>query len=83
MLRLAKSVVFSKVDDELVLLDERSGKYWMCNSAATPMLERLQNGCSSDELVEDMRAMFPHVDARSDVASFVSMALRVGLVVEQ
>jgi hypothetical protein len=83
MLRLATSVIFSKVDDELVLLDERSGKYWLCNSTATPMLERLQDGCSREELVEDMRAMFPEVDVRNDVSTFVAMALRVGLVVEQ
>lgn len=83
MLCLADSVTFTEVDDELVLLDQHSGKYWLCNVTATPMLQRLREGCTADDLVQHLHQVFPEVDAHRDVGSFLDMAVRAGLVIER
>lgn len=48
-LSLRRDVVVSEVDDGLVLLDERSGRYWHLNGTAGRMLKDMLDGHSPEE----------------------------------
>lgn len=48
-LSLRRDVVVSDVDDGLVLLDERTGRYWHLNGTAGRMLQNLLDGHSPEE----------------------------------
>ncbi|MGP4110156.1 lasso peptide biosynthesis PqqD family chaperone [Streptomyces sp. 4N509B] len=49
-LALGPDVVTTDVDDGLVLLDQRSGRYWQLNRTGAVALRRLLDGASLDEV---------------------------------
>lgn len=74
----------SMVDTEtgLVLLDERTGKYWQTNSTAAFVLHRLLDGEAIPDVVRSLRARYSVGAERAgaDVAAVVGRLRSAGLV---
>ncbi|WP_410820140.1 lasso peptide biosynthesis PqqD family chaperone [Micromonospora sp. 050-3] len=88
-LSLRRDVVLNEVDDGLVLLDERTGRYWHLNSTAEQMLRDLLAGHSPAETAHRLTAGSaggPPVDdefrnrVTADVQEFVNGLRRAKLV---
>ncbi|MBG6068121.1 lasso peptide biosynthesis PqqD family chaperone [Micromonospora ureilytica] len=88
-LSLRRDVVLNEVDDGLVLLDERTGRYWHLNGTAEQMLRELLAGHSPAETAHRLTAV-PANDApvddefrnrvTADVQAFVDGLVRAKLV---
>jgi Coenzyme PQQ synthesis protein D (PqqD) len=55
-LRLRADVSTVETDDGLVLLDERSGKYYRLNSSGAVVLRALVESGSTEDAVRELRA---------------------------
>ncbi|MCG3754331.1 MULTISPECIES: lasso peptide biosynthesis PqqD family chaperone [unclassified Amycolatopsis] len=70
------------VDDSVVLLDERKGRYWQLNSTAARILRELIAGGRPEDL-RDRLAASAGADremVEQDVRDFVQQLLSAGLV---
>lgn len=52
MITFPKSVMVSRLDDEIVLMDTEDGHYYSLNASATEMVEMLMNGTSRENSAE-------------------------------
>ena len=71
-----------RVDDEVVILDVTSGRYFTLNDVGGLIWDRLESDCSADDLVDAVVADFA-VDrnqAAEDVADLISELVDAGLV---
>jgi coenzyme PQQ synthesis protein D (PqqD) len=79
---LRADVSMVDTDTGLVLLDERSGKYWQTNSTAAFVLHRLLDGATMPEVVRMLHTRYA-VDAeraRTDVAAVVGRLRSADLI---
>lgn len=72
-------IAVEKFDDEAVILDLRSGKYFSLSQSATLVLEEVLNGVAVENLIE----YFLDVDfaTQDDVDSFIELTLSHDLIV--
>lgn len=56
---LAPHVTLAETEHGMVLLDERSGRYWQANRTAAAVLRALRDGHSTDRIVADLCDRFP------------------------
>ncbi|SDP57031.1 lasso peptide biosynthesis PqqD family chaperone [Lentzea jiangxiensis] len=72
-LRPRTQVSMTRAEDGMVVLDERTGRYWQLNSTAAYVLERLTAGDTADQIAERIAASagVDVADVRSDVDVFV------------
>ena len=70
-------------DDGLVLLDERSGKYYQLNSSGAVVLRALVESGSTEDAVRELCERFPSQTNRiaADVAAVIEHLRAVGLIV--
>lgn len=80
---LGPDVTAADVDDGLVLLDERSGRYWQLNRAGAATLRLLLDGSSPDEAARTLTRDTPGAAgrARTDVQKLVASLVEARLVV--
>lgn len=60
-MRLRPEIATTDTDDGVVMLDERSGRYWQLNRTATLMLHALLRGAPPERIAEDL-ATRHHID---------------------
>lgn len=62
-----------QVDDETVILDLSSGRYFALNTVGTFIWDRLENECSEEELVDAVVERFEidRVNAAKDAAELI------------
>ncbi|WP_329787355.1 lasso peptide biosynthesis PqqD family chaperone [Lentzea sp. DG1S-22] len=72
-LRPRAQVSMTRAEDGMVVLDERTGRYWQLNPTAAYVLERLAAGDTADQIAERIAASagVDVADVRSDVDVFV------------
>ena len=72
-LRPRTQVSMTRAEDGMVVLDERTGRYWQLNPTAAYVLERLTAGDTADQIAERIAASagVDVADVRSDVDVFV------------
>ncbi|MEV5887220.1 lasso peptide biosynthesis PqqD family chaperone [Streptomyces sp. NPDC052020] len=56
-LRLRRDVTACDTEGGMVLLDERTGRYWLLNSTGTRVLRRLLDGASPEQIADDLAAV--------------------------
>jgi Coenzyme PQQ synthesis protein D (PqqD) len=81
-LQLRADVSLTDTDDGMVLLDERSGRYWQLNSSGALVLRRLLDGATPEEVTKTLTTRYPvsQEQAGSDVAALVASLRAAGLV---
>ncbi len=57
-LRLRPDIATTDTDDGLVLLDERSGRYWQLNSTGAHVLAALLEGRDPDDIARGLAARY-------------------------
>ena len=79
---LGPDVVATDVEDGLVLLDQRSGRYWQLNRAGASTLRLLLDSNSPDEAATMLTRNRPDVTerARADVRTLITQLLDARLV---
>jgi hypothetical protein len=81
-LRLRSDIATTDTDDGLVLLDERSGRYWQLNPIGADVLRALLAGKDSDHIARDLVTRY-HIDrrhAQSDIAALTEQLHAAKLV---
>lgn len=81
--RLSSDVAVTDTDDGLVLLHQRTGRYWQLNPTGAAVLRSLLGGQSADGAAEELTARY-QVDgsqAASDVEALVD-GLRTARLLE-
>ncbi|MDN3025986.1 lasso peptide biosynthesis PqqD family chaperone [Streptomyces sp. S.PB5] len=84
MHRLRADVSACAVDDGMVLLDERVGRYWQLNGTGALVVRSLLDGATPAQIVERLAATRPVTRERvaADVTALVSHLVRERLVSE-
>ncbi|MFI6585584.1 lasso peptide biosynthesis PqqD family chaperone [Embleya sp. NPDC050493] len=79
---LAPHVSTTETETGMVLLDERSGRYWQMNETGALVLRNLLEGGTPESAVIALRARFPTVtdDLGEDVAMLVAALRGAGVV---
>lgn len=79
---LPPDVTATDCEDGLVLLDGRTGRYWMLNSTGAATLRLLLSGNSTTDTAAKLAARFPAAEGRADrdVAALLT-ALRTAKLV--
>jgi hypothetical protein len=79
---VAEHVSYILIDGEGVLLNQKTSKYLGLNSTGTRIFEMLQMGCTSEQVVAGLAALYrtPNDIVRRDVLIFLEEAARHGLV---
>ncbi|MFB9928440.1 lasso peptide biosynthesis PqqD family chaperone [Amycolatopsis halotolerans] len=81
-LQLSDHVTMTSVDDSVVLLDERKGRYWQLNSTAAGILRELVAGSRPEDL-RDRLAAASGADrdtVERDMRDFVRQLQSAGLI---
>jgi hypothetical protein len=82
MIRISDSLTESRLDDELVLLDEKSGKYFGLNSVGSRMFTLLKEigdeGLVLTALIEEYNA--PKERIKADLAAFIAKLSENGFI---
>lgn len=84
-LYVSASVTHAELDDEVVLLDTRSGTYFSVDGVGTCIWESLRKGATEDQIVRRILREYdvaPDI-AQADVAEFLGMLAERGLVREE
>ena len=83
MLKFPKTVMFNKVDDEIVLMDTQNGEYYGLNSTGTKMIELLLEHQDMETTVSIMAETHdaPGKQIRADLEDLVLELRGRGLVV--
>lgn len=73
-LRPRAQVTMTRADDGMVVLDERTGRYWQLNQTAAYVLERLAAGDTAGQIADRVAetAGADVADVRPDVDAFVA-----------
>ncbi|WP_238014365.1 lasso peptide biosynthesis PqqD family chaperone [Dactylosporangium sp. AC04546] len=79
---LAPDVTTTAVEDGLVLLDQRSGRYWQLNGSGALTLRRLLDGAAPADVADELAGDAGEVRARAlgDVETLVAALCRAGLL---
>ncbi len=81
-MKRSDSAMARRVDDELVILDVSSGRYFGLNDVGAFIWEQLEHDCSSDDLVDAVVAEYS-IDPRqasTDVNKLIEQLVDRGLV---
>lgn len=80
----SEKALATPVDDELVMFDAESGKYYGLNEVATAIWERLAKPHTLEELVDGLTAEFDVApeQCREEVAAFIPRLVERGLLEE-
>lgn len=81
-LRLRPDIATTDTDDGLVLLDERSGRYWQLNPTGAAVLHALLAGGHPDHIADDLANRY-HIDfqqAQHDVTALTTQLHAAKLV---
>ncbi|UJW31039.1 lasso peptide biosynthesis PqqD family chaperone [Saccharothrix sp. AJ9571] len=73
-LTLSAHVTMTPTDRGMVLLDERTGRYWTMNNTGATVLRALLTGSDTASIVADLRTTYPA--ATDHVAADVTALLR-------
>lgn len=78
----SEKALATPVDDELVMFDGESGKYYGLNEVATAIWERLAQPHTVDELVESLTNEFDVAPerCREELETFIPHLLKRGLI---
>lgn len=82
MIRIPESLAASRLDDELVLLDEKTGRYFGLNPVGSRIFQLLKNLGEQEEVVAALHVEYdaPEERLRADVAAFIDTLSRRGLI---
>ncbi|MBG0852147.1 lasso peptide biosynthesis PqqD family chaperone [Streptomyces spinoverrucosus] len=82
MSRLRSDVTTCPTDDGMILLDERSGRYWQLNGTGALVLSALLDGATPEQIAERLAATRPVSRERAvaDVTALVGQLTRAKLV---
>lgn len=81
-LRLRPDIATADTDDGLVLLDERTGRYWQLNRTGTHVLRALLDGHHPDRIAQDLATRY-HIEshqAQHDVTAIIDRLYAANLV---
>ncbi|MFI0356937.1 lasso peptide biosynthesis PqqD family chaperone [Actinomadura sp. 9N407] len=67
---LAQHVSIAETEHGMVLLDQRTGRYWQLNGTGATVVRTLQDGGTVDQAISGLTERFP--DAATRVAADVS-----------
>ena len=84
-LYMSTSVTHAELDDEVVLLDTRSGTYFSIDGVGTCIWESLREGATEEQIVHRILREYdvaPDI-AQADVAEFLGMLAERGLIREE
>jgi len=84
-LYVSASVTHAELDDEVVLLDTRSGTYFSIDGVGIRIWESLRKGATEGQIVQRIVREYdvaPEV-ARADVAAFLAILVARGLIWEE
>lgn len=82
MSRLCADVSACPTDDGMVLLDERTGRYWQLNTTGAAVLQALLDGATPEQITDRLAAARPvtHPRAAADVTALLDQLTRAKLV---
>ncbi len=82
MTSLRDDVSVCSADDGMVLLDERSGRYWQLNVTGAEVLSALLSGATPQEVAARLAASraVDEQRAAADVAALLDQLVKAGLV---
>jgi hypothetical protein len=82
-LSLHRHVSRADTDDGMVLLDERTGRYWNLNPTAGRVVRALLNGATPEDAAAELAGRYPDVSAeqaRADVEALLQSLTEARLV---
>lgn len=81
-LRLTTDTVATDTNEGAVLLSQRTGNYWQLNQTGAYALQRLLDGCTVDQVVEEFAARFDIAPAQAhqDLTAMTEQLQSSGLV---
>ncbi|MEV6672283.1 lasso peptide biosynthesis PqqD family chaperone [Streptomyces sp. NPDC051162] len=80
---LRDTISTAPVDDGMILLDERTGRYWQLNATGTLVLNALLQGATTAEAARGLREHHPSLpagQAEEDVSALVTSLRTARLV---
>ncbi len=82
MSRLRADVTACPTEDGMVLLDERTGRYWQLNTTGATVLQALLNGATPEHVTDRLAAARPvsRQRAAADVTALLEALTRASLV---
>ncbi|MGI5423478.1 lasso peptide biosynthesis PqqD family chaperone [Streptomyces sp. CA-179760] len=82
MHRLRPDVTACPTGDGMVLLDERTGRYWQLNSTGALVIKALLDGAAPDQVADRLAATRPATRERAaaDVSALLDHLLKEALV---
>jgi hypothetical protein len=82
MTRLRADVTACPTEGGMVLLDERSGRYWQLNGTGALVVQELLAGATPDQVADRLAATrpVPRERAAADVAALVQQLSQANLV---
>ncbi|MFE7612348.1 lasso peptide biosynthesis PqqD family chaperone [Streptomyces celluloflavus] len=85
MIALHSHITATRTGDDMVLLDQRSGKYWQLNETASLVLRALLNGATTAEAAESLKQLHPSAARRAsdDVDELVQRLLTAQLISQE
>jgi hypothetical protein len=83
MIALAPDLIATDTEDGMVLLNERTGRYWMLNPTGARTLRLALDGRSAEEVAAELTAGSPQDASRAldDVRTLMGSLVRARLVV--
>ena len=81
-MKLSPTMILTETDQGMVLLDERAGRYWQLNSTGATVLQRLKQGGTVQEAIDELARSRPEAADRIgvDVHSFVENLQSAGVI---
>jgi hypothetical protein len=82
MIKVPESLAVSRLDDELVLLDEKTGRYFGLNPVGSRIFQLLKDTGDEAQVVAALRDEYdaPEEQLKADVAAFISTLTGRGLL---
>ena len=83
--QLRTDVSTADTDDGMVLLDERTGRYWQLNATGAVVLRKLLDGAASHQIAQTLadRHAVSTAQAAADVAALLERLATAGLVTDR
>lgn len=82
MSRLRENVTACPIDDGMILLDERTGRYWQLNAAGAAIVGALLSGATPEQVTDRLVATRPVSPQRAadDVTALIAQLTHAKLV---
>jgi PqqD family protein of HPr-rel-A system len=82
MIKVPQSLAVSQLDEELVLLDEKTGKYFGLNPVGSRIFQLLKESGDEAQVVAALRDEYdaPEEQLKTNVAAFISTLSEQGLI---